>query len=912
MRIDDISPATTAHLAPGQWISGKALCVAISADGVRGYLGGHSGVWRSDDGGVTWWHPEWPQPAPGATDVPGALVVPNVHDVLIAPNNNDIVLAATGYDARSPEQNGIYRSLDGAQSWSLVHQFTGPWQGLQRAFMASQFAVAPDDPNLIFAAGGFALAVSGDGGATWTDRKPQATAGELIWHVAVGPLVPPVAQPARPRVKRRVAGGVFTSRRRVYAVGSAPSGSAVWYSEDGGDTWRRDPVALQQGAASVGALSAHALAVHPADARVLYLTMRDGSIWRGRYDTAGAPGNWEPLPPPPIIPGGPGDSGGNFIVPHVTADGQFYLFASDRRTVNVSVGDPSSVTDWTRIEDSHCHGDPHDLALTPDFRLGLSGAPGGRALLVNDGGVNVSTDGANNWSNGAALSTLNVVNVAVNTVPGKQLICFGTGDNDGFCSPDGGATWQTQDYRGGDNDCSFSDPMQPTRMLVFAPRSVQPNGISGEIWLYVSNSEDPSDVAHGSQRRRIPGPENLPVADPGASPKAGWNAVSSYVAIGYRPIVLTVPGEPPRADGDLIVIKFTLDAALLMRTTKLSTIVDISDWVTDAGDDGPGVKVFQVGPPLPVNTASVVQASGGHDATVYYVGDPFIYDGGDTYALGQMRLWKWTAGFPAWLQLIPRTPTRISRTRVQPILPGPTIARRFFVDPYRPNLIYVLGADHIYRSEDGGGSWGVDAGLERMLTADGAFGYDEMGDENPFETLLRDMQFDPFRPGCRFAAGPAGVFYTVDGLHWDHALVSESVAIRPTSVFYDYRSCARALYVGTNNRGLLRVSPVPPDWDYPLNSLQVAQGRVALLRVHDPGTGYGPADDQLDADVIVWLDSEPEKAFGFQLRPGDDQSAGRGKLKLLRDAFNGDRRIRLEFIRTGCRTAKIVRVIDAR
>jgi hypothetical protein len=38
--------------------------------------------------------------------------------------------------------------------------------------------------------------------------------------------------------------------------------------------------------------------------------------------------------------------------------------------------------------------------------------------------------------------------------------------------------------------------------------------------------------------------------------------------------------------------------------------------------------------------------------------------------------------------------------------------------------------------------------------------------------------------------------------------------------------------------------------------------------VNEVGTGYGPPDDFLDAEVIVWLDSEPEKAFGFQLRNG--------------------------------------------
>ena len=56
-----------------QSVSGKALAVAMSRDGTRIYLGGHSAVWRSDDGGATWTHPERPQPPVNSTIVPGAL-----------------------------------------------------------------------------------------------------------------------------------------------------------------------------------------------------------------------------------------------------------------------------------------------------------------------------------------------------------------------------------------------------------------------------------------------------------------------------------------------------------------------------------------------------------------------------------------------------------------------------------------------------------------------------------------------------------------------------------------------------------------------------------------------------------------------------------------------------------------------
>jgi hypothetical protein len=69
-------------------------------------------------------------------------------------------------------------------------------------------------------------------------------------------------------------------------------------------------------------------------------------------------------------------------------------------------------------------------------------------------------------------------------------------------------------------------------------------------------------------------------------------------------------------------------------------------------------------------------------------------------------------------------------------------------------------------------------------------------------------------------------------------------------------------------------------------NLEESSGKVALLRVHDVGTLYGPANDQIDVEVIVWLDTKPGMAFGFQLRDDANRAARQGMLELLRDAMN--------------------------
>jgi hypothetical protein len=111
----------------------------------------------------------------------------------------------------------------------------------------------------------------------------------------------------------------------------------------------------------------------------------------------------------------------------------------------------------------------------------------------------------------------------------------------------------------------------------------------------------------------------------------------------------------------------------------------------------------------------------------------------------------------------------------------------------------------------------------------------------------------------------------------------------------------------TFGRGAFEVNTGPP-----VGSLLAAAGRVSLLRVHDPGTGYGPPTDFLDADVIVWLDTQPGKAFGFQLRPDAGEVAHAGMLRALRDAFKRGKTVQIDYVRTGIHNGRIIRVMEFR
>ena len=81
------------------------------------------------------------------------------------------------------------------------------------------------------------------------------------------------------------------------------------------------------------------------------------------------------------------------------------------------------------------------------------------------------------------------------------------------------------------------------------------------------------------------------------------------------------------------------------------------------GKSGP---VEQVGPFLPDPSIGVVQASGGHEGTVFYVGS-------NTHK----RLWKWTEGMAAWQQLIPGARRQPGEALFrQPLRPEPALRDR--------------------------------------------------------------------------------------------------------------------------------------------------------------------------------------------------------------------------------------------
>jgi hypothetical protein len=112
------------------------------------------------------------------------------------------------------------------------------------------------------------------------------------------------------------------------------------------------------------------------------------------------------------------------------------------------------------------------------------------------------------------------------------------------------------------------------------------------------------------------------------------------------------------------------------------------------------------------------------------------------------------------------------------------------------------------------------------------------------------------------------------------------------------------LRAGTYGRGAFEV-----DTDWPLGSVLAMEGRVIELRAHERGGMFGPPTDRIDVEVVFRLDTDPRKAFGFQLRQDAREPAHRSMVDVLRDAFRGGGGIRVDYTRTGIRNNVAIRVI---
>ena len=190
----------------------QTVWVGTGESWVRNSVSVGTGVYRSRDGGENW-------------EAVGLADSEHVSSIAIHPKDSNTVYAcALGHLWNSNTERGVFKTTDGGKTWSKV-LFRNDSTG------CANLAIDPQDPNVVYAGmwdvrrephnfrsggPGSGLFKTTDGGASWKELRkglPEGDFGRI--GIAVAP----------------------SNHARVYAVVEARNHTALFRSDDAGDSW---------------------------------------------------------------------------------------------------------------------------------------------------------------------------------------------------------------------------------------------------------------------------------------------------------------------------------------------------------------------------------------------------------------------------------------------------------------------------------------------------------------------------------------------------------------------------------------------------------------------------------------------------------------------------------------------------
>ena len=851
---DPASPDYNPNHSP----SGRITALVATTDGSRLYAGSYAGVWRSDDGGLTWAQLIWPQPSQGddQTAIPGALFASHVLDMALSPSDADVVLVSAGdsqflTDSQYPQgRDGVYRTADAGASWTLVL----PTPSNEDGPVVCNVVFAPDDSTLAYAAAATTLYKSSDGGITW-NADPVVTSAN---HVAVGPLEPDGA-------------------RRVYVAADG----VLWYSTDGGNGWTRD-----QGVATINAArqaldalrmtdlgddigigtfarqisytngaGPGVLAVEPGNPAHVYLATEgaangpslydtknipdgqlcnapdgrrfagEASLWLGDYSqfsSSNTTAQWTQLPGPPLYFGITTPSGNTFVATKPTSTG-FLVFFSDNSHLHVCAGTPAT-NSWHRLDGQDAsaanqagvhsnvvfvHVDPHAIAFTNNFEITLIAATGGDPTYnlntVLDPGALISgiiwmaNDGGVTRSLDAGQSG----RASWSFSPGIETLdpvniagLFGLGSVPALYMGCG----DNNDFFSRDGGQSWGDP----------------GSNCGDCDGWFTDTAQPGRVIQFLPRQSPQDKLSAGViglitsSDTSQYPDASDAGSKTFIPSTQMVVSSMKDGVPT-----MVLAGYASSLAVLRGYRPL-----IETLATEAPlPDGDFITIDQAldtGDARLLRTTSIsaiiTYADWADPAKASQIGPTLPQGVGIAQASGghanpvyyvadtSGNLYKLGTCNPGgliqcWNQIVPVN--NFFGVSVQAAL-------SWFVDPYDPDTIYVLDQDGMKVSPDGGSIWLIDFELTNAITAGGKLAISA--------SLLKDMLFFSGERQTRFVLGTAGVSCSMDfGVSWFPVLNSIAFPGRPESGFFDPLSDQynRTLYVECEGRSVLSIAGLP-------------------------------------------------------------------------------------------------------
>jgi photosystem II stability/assembly factor-like uncharacterized protein len=598
--------------------------------------------------------------------------------IAVAPSDPNIIYAASGEGLRRPDLsvgNGIYRSADGGRTW--VHG------GLTDGQQIPDLAVDPRDPNRLFAAvlghpyganEQRGIYRSRDGGATWERvlYKDADTGGSAV-----------ALDPANPDV---VYAALWQSRLGPWEDKNEFEGTngGLFKSTDGGTTWRRLGAGLPDDLTQIN------FTIAASSPQRIYAVA--GTTEPGDYSSAAGLGvfrsddggeHWARITDDPRASLRIG--GGDLTVLRADPANADVLYSMGLVTMKSADGGKT----WTPLRGAPGGDDYQNMWISPtDSRI---------LALVSDQGAVITVNGGESWSSWLNQPTAQLYHVGI-TPTFPYRVCSGQQESGSVCIASRG------------NDGSITD------------REWHPVGVI-EYGYAAPDPLDP-DVVYGGGRTEVS---------------------KFHLSTGQVQNVTPAPVRAPdvRADRTQPLMFSPLDPHVLY--FALNRL-----WKTSDG----GMTWSAISPDL-AREAGALPAS---VATQHPKGAE--QQRGVIYALGPSSksidtlwagtddglVWVTRDGGAHWADVTPPELTPWSKvTQIEPSHFGADGAyvtvSRLRIDDLRP---------FIYRTRDGGKSWqSIAAGL-------------------PDDAPVNSVREDPERRGLLFAATEKAVWVSYDdGEHWD-------------------------------------------------------------------------------------------------------------------------------------------------
>jgi photosystem II stability/assembly factor-like uncharacterized protein len=374
--------------------------------------------------------------------------------IAVAPSDPNIVYAASGEGLHRPDLsvgNGIYKSTDAGKTWKHLGSevVTGEKTGLRDAQQIPALVVDPRNPDRLFAA------VLGHPYGPSEERGIfRSTDGGKSWQKVIYKDANTGGSdieidPSNPNV---MYASMWEVREGPWEDGNEFNGTngGLFKSTDGGDTWSPLTAGLPKD------LSQIYVAIAPSDSRRLYATvgMASGKLGVYRSDDAGQ--IWSQITDDPRPSGRIG--GGDLSIPKVNPKNPDDVIVVSTVTMRSTDGGKT----WYGFRGAPGGDDYQNLWINPNDPNII--------LLVSDQGALVTVNGGASWSSWYNQPTAQLYHVAVtNTFPYR--VCAGQQESGSVCISS----------RGNDGAVTFRDwhPVGVIEYGYVAPDPLDPDLIYG-------------------------------------------------------------------------------------------------------------------------------------------------------------------------------------------------------------------------------------------------------------------------------------------------------------------------------------------------------------------------------------------------------------------------------------------------